>query len=105
MGEWDHFEIDLYTMMFTLDEHLEPQEMYSGIEFDQKSMVITLQEEDIEEQSPAAWKSRPLKIHPEPAARMERRDSIPLSGGSTLPTSGSPAVFATLGDGATPVNS
>jgi hypothetical protein len=74
-------------MMFTLDEHLEPQEMYSGIEFDQKSMVITLQEEDLEETSPAAWKSRPLKIHPEPATRLERRASD-LSTGTALSTAG-----------------
>lgn len=104
-GEWDHFEIDMYTMVFNLDENLDPQEMYAGIEFDDKSLVLVLKEEDIEESSPAAWKSRPLKIHPEPQAastpRIDRRDSITLTSG-TLPTSGAPAVFATLSvDGAT----
>lgn len=81
-GEWDHFEVDLMEMVFNLDENLEPQEMkdmYKGFDVDQKSLFFILQDEDIDESSPQAWKSRPLKIHPEPAPRLERKDSMSLS--------------------------
>lgn len=79
-GEMD-FEVDLSSMVFSLDEHLEPQEIYKGSELDEKSLMITLEKEDVEEQSPAVWRSRPLRIHPEPATRAEKLRT-PTGGGA-----------------------
>jgi len=74
-GEWDNTDINLYTMVFKLDDALDPQDLYIGIEFDETSLALNLEAEDIDEQSPAAWRSRPLKIHPEPASRSEKKDA------------------------------
>lgn len=94
-SEWDGLEIDMYAMVFTLDDSLEPQELYNGFEFDEKKFVFVLGEEDIDEQSPAAWKARPLKIHPEPPPRTEKKEQVaasptpvgttPSDGGNQLP--------------------
>jgi len=80
-GGWDHFEIDLYSMLFKLDDNLEPTEIYNGVDFDHQSFVFELQEEDLVEVSPTAWKSRPLKIHPEPVPK----NPVSVSSGSALP--------------------
>uniref|UniRef100_A0A7S4QXH7 Uncharacterized protein n=1 Tax=Alexandrium monilatum TaxID=311494 RepID=A0A7S4QXH7_9DINO len=74
LNEMEFFEIDLHSMVFTLDESLEPQDLYVGLEFEEKSMLFVLDDADIDEQSPAAWRSQPMKIHPEPQVRTERKD-------------------------------
>lgn len=74
-GGYNNFEVDLRSMVFVLTESLEPQDFYLGLDFDEKSLMFSLQDEDIDEQCPPAWKSRPLKIHPEPALRTERKES------------------------------
>jgi len=92
-GEWENFEVDFSSMIFTLDDNLDPQDLYVGFEFDDKSLLLVLHEEDLDEQSPSLWKSRPLKIHPEPAPR-----SAAAVGGGSVPTIAS----ANSGDGGTP---
>jgi len=67
-GGWELFDVDLNRMVFCLDESLNPADLYKGLECDDKSLIITLEAADVSEKSPAAWRSRPLKIHPEPAA-------------------------------------
>jgi len=92
-GDWENFEIDFSSMIFTLDDNLEPQDLYVGFEFDDKSLSLVLHEEDLDEQSPSLWKSRPLKIHPEPAPR-----NAASVGGGSLPSVAS----LNSGDGCTP---
>mmetsp|Transcript_93375 Transcript_93375/g.207735 ORF Transcript_93375/g.207735 Transcript_93375/m.207735 type:complete len:827 (+) Transcript_93375:230-2710(+) len=79
-GEWETFEVDLYSMVFTLDSNLQPQELYEGFEFEEKAFLFVLEASDIDEQSPIAWRSRPLKIHPEPA----RKDGGPRAANSAV---------------------
>lgn len=74
-SEWDNVEIDLFDMVFVLGEKLEPQDLYAGLHVDEKSLVVVLQEADLEDKSPASWLSRPLKIHPEPQRRAESKAS------------------------------
>eukprot|EP00929_Paragymnodinium_shiwhaense_P034078 TRINITY_DN18583_c0_g1_i1.p1 TRINITY_DN18583_c0_g1~~TRINITY_DN18583_c0_g1_i1.p1 ORF type:complete len:713 (-),score=216.99 TRINITY_DN18583_c0_g1_i1:59-2197(-) len=81
---FESVEVDLYKMIFSLDAALDPQDLYEGFDFDDRSMVFVLEAEDIE-QAPAAWKSRPLKIHPEPPP-LKKTDS---TGGAATPI-GSP---------------
>lgn len=74
-GVWDSVEIDLYSMVFSLDDALEPQDLYTAFELDEKSLAFALEIDDIQESVPAAWRSRPLKIHPEPPPKHERKES------------------------------
>lgn len=90
----EEFEFDLDSLVFTLDENLEPQELFSGFEFDQRLFNFVLEVEDVKDVLPAAWKSRPLKIHPEPALRMDRKDSsvtTPAARAAADTEGGSPA--------------
>merc|ERR1719356_346322 len=66
-------------MVFTLNEALEPQDLYVGFELDEKSLLFQLGARDLEEQTPQEWKSRPLKIHPEPAPRKDPNSRTPIS--------------------------
>lgn len=80
-GEYEsNFEIDLHSMVFVLTENLEPQDFYLGMAIDEKSFLFDLRDDDIDEHMPPAWKSRPLKIHPEPAPRTERKEPPSLVG-------------------------
>ncbi|CAJ1349388.1 unnamed protein product [Effrenium voratum] len=100
-GSDDIFEVDLYSMVFVLDENLAPKDLYTGFEFDEKSLLFAVEADDVAPTTPAAWRSRPLKIHPEPppfrreGARSEA--STPArsgaatdinTGGSNTPTGG-----------------
>jgi len=78
-GDSEIFEVDLYSMVFVLDNNLEPKDIYSDVEFDEKSFLMVLEADDIDAQSPAAWRSPPLKIHPEPSSRPEKKDPTPRS--------------------------
>mmetsp|Transcript_138132 Transcript_138132/g.350032 ORF Transcript_138132/g.350032 Transcript_138132/m.350032 type:complete len:269 (-) Transcript_138132:243-1049(-) len=105
-GEWETFEVDLYSMVFSLDDALEPQELYKGLEFDEKSLVITLEAGDVDDQSPAVWRSRPLKIHPEPATVPQRNEKRNSGGNSSAGTPGpdgeAGSATPASGGGATP---
>lgn len=98
---WDIFEIDLYSMVLTLDETLAPQDLYAGFEFNDKNFLMVLGAEDIEEHSPAAWKARPLKIHPEPAPRTEKKaETTPRTAfGTVIDADASGANTPTQGSG------
>lgn len=92
----DIFEVDLYSMVFVLDENLAPKDMYNGFEFEEKTFLFSIEAEDVTPSTPAAWKSRPLKIHPEPPPYRKDMASTPPprsgaatdanTGGSNTPT-------------------
>mmetsp|Transcript_9557 Transcript_9557/g.21329 ORF Transcript_9557/g.21329 Transcript_9557/m.21329 type:complete len:692 (-) Transcript_9557:112-2187(-) len=86
IGAWEYIEVDIYSMVFKLDATLEPQDIYNGFDFEEKSLMFVLKAEDLDEQSPAAWRSRPLRIHPEPLQRLLSGGSR-LSGASSIPPS------------------
>jgi len=87
-------EVDLYSMVFVLDECLTPKDLYNGIELDDSSFVFSLEADDVAPQTPAAWRARPLKIHPEPPPINQRKDP-----GSGTPTrSGAATVDASTGN-------
>lgn len=92
----DIFEVDLYSMVFVLDENLSPKDMYNGFEFNEKSFLFTIEAEDVAPNTPAAWKSRPLKIHPEPP--LFRKDVA-----STPPPRSGAATDANTGGSNTPI--
>mmetsp|Transcript_96418 Transcript_96418/g.171412 ORF Transcript_96418/g.171412 Transcript_96418/m.171412 type:complete len:695 (-) Transcript_96418:54-2138(-) len=100
-GDSEIFEVDLYSMTFVLDNNLEPKELYQDFEFDEKSFLMVLEADDVQMQSPAAWRSPPLKIHPEPSSKPEKKEPTPrvqsgaasgdLDTGASTPTAlGSP---------------
>ncbi|CAE7883379.1 unnamed protein product, partial [Symbiodinium microadriaticum] len=90
----DIIEVDLYSMVFVLDECLTPKDLYNGIELDDSSFVFSLEADDVAPQTPAAWRARPLKIHPEPPPINQRKDP-----GSGTPTrSGAATVDASTGN-------
>lgn len=74
-GVFEIFEVDLYSMLFVLDENLEPKDIYNGFEIDDKSLVFSLEADEIQDQMPVAWRSAPLKIHPEPVNKPEKKDT------------------------------
>jgi len=70
-GYCDWLEFDANSMVFYLDDDLEPKSFYVGIEVDEKSMVFPLEAEDIDEQLPA--QESYLRFHPEPPLRPEEK--------------------------------
>eukprot|EP00439_Symbiodinium_sp_Y106_P069073 s392_g11.t2 len=70
------------------------KDLYNGIELDDSSFVFSLEADDVAPQTPAAWRARPLKIHPEPPPINQRKDP-----GSGTPTrSGAATVDASTGN-------
>jgi hypothetical protein len=84
-GVFEIFEVDLYSMFFVLDENLEPKDIYTGFEIDGKSLVFSLEADEIQDQMPQAWRSAPLKIHPEPVIKPDKKDT-PTQASSTVLT-------------------
>mmetsp|Transcript_80244 Transcript_80244/g.155089 ORF Transcript_80244/g.155089 Transcript_80244/m.155089 type:complete len:827 (+) Transcript_80244:35-2515(+) len=71
-------EVNLYSMVFTLDEDLEPKDHYAGLEYDERSMLLVLGAEDIEEGPRKDWHSR---MHPEPPLHTEKREAARVAAG------------------------
>jgi len=88
----ESIEVDFLSMVFSLSETLEPQDLYHGFSYDEKSFLIVLDDGDIEDQSPLGMRSRPLKIHPEPSEVKVALSPVPsfATDADALASSGAP---------------